>query len=102
MSNKNEARSIILIEDIHLKYTYMYYEPVWNERFVFNIHPEEDTIHFDVYDADVGDKDLIGTGKVKLTNVFDDGKFDDWVKLPAHLGLPVHEEIHVTMNFIPA
>ncbi|CAF3346394.1 unnamed protein product [Rotaria socialis] len=78
------------------------YEPVWNERFVFNIHPEEDTIHFDVYDADVGDKDLIGTGKVKLTNVFDDGKFDDWVKLPAHLSLPVHEEIHVTMNFIPA
>ncbi|CAF4059593.1 unnamed protein product [Rotaria magnacalcarata] len=74
------------------------HEPVWNERLVFNIHPEDDTIHFDVYDADVGDKDLIETGKVKLKNVFDDGKFDDWVKLPAHLDLSVRGEIHVTMN----
>ena len=74
-------------------------DPVWNERFTFNIHPEDDTIHFDVYDADVGDKDAIGNGKVKLKNVFDDGKFDEWVKLPAHLGLSVHGEIHVIMNF---
>lgn len=74
-------------------------DPVWNERFVFNIHPDDDTIHFDVYDSDVGDKDSIGNGKVKLKHVFDDGKFDDWVKLPAHLGLSVHGEIHVIMNF---
>ena len=74
-------------------------DPVWNERFTFNIQPADDTIHFDVYDADVGDKDAIGNGKVKLKNVFDDGKFDEWVKLPAHLGLSVHGEIHVIMNF---
>ena len=73
--------------------------PVWNERFVFNIHPEDDAIHFDVYDSDVGDKDCIGKGKVKLQQVFDDGKFDEWVKLPAHLGLSVHGEVHVIMNF---
>lgn len=75
------------------------HDPVWNERFVFNIHDKDDTIHFDVYDSDVGDKDSIGNGKVKLKNVFDDGKFDDWVKLPAHLGLSSHGELHIIMNF---
>jgi Ca2+-dependent lipid-binding protein len=74
-------------------------DPVWNERFLFNIHPDDDTIHFDVYDSDLAGKDSIGNGKVKLKNVFDDGKFDDWVKLPAHLGLSVHGEIHIIMNF---
>ncbi|CAF3262359.1 unnamed protein product [Rotaria socialis] len=77
-------------------------DPVWNERFTFNIDEGEDTIHFDVYDEDVGDKDSIGSGKVKLKNVFDDGKFDEWVKLPAHLGISVHGEIHVIMNFQPS
>lgn len=75
------------------------HHPVWNERFTFNIHPDDEAIHFAVYDDDVGDKDSIGTGKVKLKHVFDDGKFDDWVKLPAHLGLSVHGELHVIMNF---
>jgi Ca2+-dependent lipid-binding protein len=74
-------------------------DPVWNEKFVFNIHPEDDTIHFHVYDADIGDRDSIGSGKVKLKHVFDDGKYEDWVKLPAHLGLSVHGEIHVIMHF---
>jgi Ca2+-dependent lipid-binding protein len=74
-------------------------EPVWNERFTFNLHGGEETIHFNVYDADVGDKDSIGNGKVKLKHVFDDGQYDDWVKLPAHLGLSVHGELHVVMKF---
>jgi Ca2+-dependent lipid-binding protein len=74
-------------------------DPVWNERFLFNIHPDDDTIHFDVYDSDVAGKDSIGNGKVKLKNVFDDGQFEDWVKLPAHFGLSVHGEIHVIMKF---
>ncbi|CAF0946010.1 unnamed protein product [Adineta ricciae] len=74
--------------------------PVWNERFTFNIHKNEDTIHFDVYDADLVGRDSIGNGKVKLKHVFDDNRFDEWVKLPAHLGLGSHGEIHVIMNFI--
>ncbi|CAF0728681.1 unnamed protein product [Adineta steineri] len=77
-------------------------DPVWNERFTFNLHPKDDTIHFDVYDSDVGGKDAIGNGKVKLKHVFDDGKFDDWVKLPAHLGLSNHGDIHVIMTFTPS
>lgn len=74
--------------------------PVWNERFTFNIHKGDDTIHFDVYDADLVGRDSIGNGKVKLKHVFDDNRFDEWVKLPAHLGLSSHGEIHVVMNFI--
>ena len=74
-------------------------DPVWNEHFTFNIHDGDDSIHFAVYDQDVGDRDSIGDCKVKLKHVFDDGKFDEWVKLPAHLGLSSHGEIHVIMNF---
>ena len=74
-------------------------DPVWNQRFTFNIQNGDDTIHFDVYDQDVGDKDSIGSCKVKLKHVFDDGKYDEWVKLPAMFGLSSHGEIHVVMNF---
>ncbi|CAF2083028.1 unnamed protein product [Rotaria magnacalcarata] len=57
--------------------------PTWNERFTFNLQKGDDNIHFDVYDADVVGRDSIGSGKTKLKHVFDDGKFDEWVKLPA-------------------
>ena len=73
--------------------------PVWNERFIFNVHKGDDTIHFDVYDDDLIGRDSVGSGKVKLKHVFDDGKFDQWVKLPAKLGLSSHGKIHVIMNF---
>lgn len=74
-------------------------DPVWNERFSFNVHQGDDTIYFDVFDADVGDKDSIGRCKVKLKNVVDDGKFDEWVKLPAMFGLSSHGELHIVMSF---
>ncbi|CAF0863967.1 unnamed protein product [Adineta ricciae] len=76
--------------------------PVWNERFTFNIHKGDDTIHFAVYDDDLVGRDSIGSGKVKLKHVFDDNKHEEWVKLPAHLGLSSHGEIHVIMNFTPS
>jgi len=74
-------------------------DPVWNERFNSNIRHGDDAIHFDVYDADIAGKDSIGSCKVKLKHVFDDGKFDEWVKLPGMLGLSSHGEIHIIMNF---
>ncbi|CAF0918443.1 unnamed protein product [Rotaria sordida] len=76
--------------------------PVWNERFTFNVHKGDDTIHFDVYDADVVGRDSIGNCKVKLKHVFDDGKFDEWVKLPTMLGLSSNGQIHIIMNFRPS
>jgi Ca2+-dependent lipid-binding protein len=73
--------------------------PVWNERFTFNVHKGDDTIHFHVFDDDLIGRDSIGTGKVKLKHVFDGSQFDEWVKLPAKFGLKSHGEIHVIMNF---
>ena len=73
--------------------------PVWNQHFTFNIQKNDDDIHFAVYDADVVGRDSIGKCKVKLKHVFDDGKFDEWVKLPAMLGLSSKGQIHVIMNF---
>jgi Ca2+-dependent lipid-binding protein len=74
-------------------------DPVWNQRFTFNIQHGDDAIHFDVYDADVADRDSIGNCKVKLKHVFDDGRFDEWVKLPAMFGLSSHGELHIIMSF---
>ena len=73
--------------------------PVWDERFVFNVHKGDDTIHFDVYDKDLIGRDSIGNTKLKLKRVFEEGHFDEWIKLPAHLGLRSHGEIHVIMNY---
>ena len=73
--------------------------PVWNQRFTFNVQKDDDDIHFAVYDADVVGRDSIGKCKVKLKHVFDDGKFDEWVKLPAMLGLSSKGQIHIVMNF---
>lgn len=73
--------------------------PVWNQRFTFNVQKDDDDIHFAVFDADVVGRDSIGKCKVKLKHVFDDGKYDEWVKLPAMLGLSSKGQIHVVMNF---
>ncbi|CAF1068343.1 unnamed protein product [Rotaria sp. Silwood1] len=76
--------------------------PVWNERFKFNIHKDDNTIHFDVYDADLIGRDRIGKGKVSLKHVFDGDEFDEWVKLSTRLGLSSCGEIHVKMSFTPS
>jgi Ca2+-dependent lipid-binding protein len=73
--------------------------PVWEEEFRFNIHKGDDTIHFDVYDADLIGRDTIGKCKIKLKSVFENGGFDEWIKLPSRFGLSSRGEIHVVMNF---
>lgn len=73
--------------------------PIWNERFTFNLQKNDETIHFDVYDADLIGRDSIGNCKIKLKHVFDDGKYDEWVKLPAMFGLSSKGQIHIIMNF---
>ncbi|CAM4842649.1 unnamed protein product [Rotaria magnacalcarata] len=62
----------------------------------------DSTIHFDVYDADLIGRDTIGKCTVNLKQVFNTGTFDEWIKLPAHLGLSSRGEIHVKMNFTPS
>jgi Ca2+-dependent lipid-binding protein len=73
--------------------------PEWNEELRFNIHKGDDTIHFDVYDADLIGRDTIGKCKVSLKHVFNDGEFDQWIKLPSNFGLSSRGEIHVRLSF---
>ena len=73
--------------------------PEWNEELRFNIHKGDDTIHFNVYDADLIGRDTIGKCKVALKHVFTDGEYDEWIKLPSHFGLSSRGEIHVKMSF---
>ena len=73
--------------------------PVWNQSFRFNVDKHDDTITFKVFDEDIVGKDDIGKCKVKLKHVFDDGKFNEWVKLPAMLGLSSNGELRVVMSF---
>jgi len=73
--------------------------PVWNERFTFNIYKGDETIHFAVFDDDLIGRDSIGNCKVKLKHVFETNHFDEWINLPARLGLSSHGEIHIVMNF---
>ncbi|CAF3096719.1 unnamed protein product [Rotaria socialis] len=70
--------------------------PVWNQTFTFDVHPQDDLIVFDVKDKDVSNHDMIGTGTVELKNVFDDGKFDEWVTI--HVGSSSTGDIHVRMS----
>ncbi|CAF0860463.1 unnamed protein product [Adineta steineri] len=73
--------------------------PTWNEELRFNIHKGDDTIHFDVYDDDLIGRDTIGKCSIKLKKVFEEGEFDEWIKLPSLLGIRFRGEIHVVMNF---
>lgn len=73
--------------------------PAWNDRLIFNIRKGDNAIHFAVYNSEIIGRGTIGKCKVNLKRVFDDGDFDEWIKLPAHLGLSSNGEIHVKMSF---
>ncbi|KAF7730152.1 Extended synaptotagmin-1 [Apophysomyces ossiformis] len=75
--------------------------PVWNQTFTFPIE-EGSSVHklyFKVLDKDVLDTDKIGEGKIDFSSAFQGEVIDEWVKLPAHLGLTSHGEVHVVISF---
>jgi hypothetical protein len=52
-----------------------------------------------VYDDDVAGRDAVGSAKIDLKkHDFGKGPFDEWVKLPALLGLRSKGEIHVIIE----
>jgi hypothetical protein len=52
-----------------------------------------------VYDEDVVGKDSIGSAKISLRKIQQaGGRLDEWVKLPAHLGLGSHGEVHLVLQ----
>ncbi|CAF2940651.1 unnamed protein product [Rotaria sp. Silwood2] len=73
--------------------------PTWNETFSFNLHKHQDELHIHVYDEDIAGRDSIGSATINLKkHVFGKGRYDEWVKLPAHLGLGSHGEVHVIIE----
>ena len=57
----------------------------------------DDTLQ--VYDDDVVGKDSIGSAKVSLKKIQQaGGQLDEWVKLPAHLGLGSNGEVHLILR----
>ncbi len=64
-----------------------------------NLQKGDDTLHVKVYDDDVVGKDSIGSAKVSLKKIQQNGgQLDEWVKLPAHLGLGSHGEVHLVLQ----
>ncbi|CAF0810133.1 unnamed protein product [Rotaria sp. Silwood1] len=83
--------------------------PTWNETFNFNLLKGQDHLHIKVYDEDIVGKDSIGSANegtfptvtLLLSRVYVNhagGHLDEWVKLPAHLGLGSHGEIHLILR----
>lgn len=56
-------------------------------------------MHIHVYDDDVVGRDSVGSAKIDLKkHVFGKGRYDQWVKLPAMLGLKSNGEIHLIIE----
>ena len=65
-----------------------------------NLLKGQDHLHIHVYDEDVIGKDAIGSAKISLKKIEEAGGYlDEWIKLPAHLGLGSHGEIHLVLRF---
>ncbi|KAI8136785.1 C2 domain-containing protein [Fennellomyces sp. T-0311] len=78
--------------------------PVWNETFTFNISKgsSDKKLYLKVLDKDLIGSDKIGDAKVNVKDIINSGRpFDEWVKLPAKLGLSSHGEIRVAIHFTP-
>jgi hypothetical protein len=64
-----------------------------------NLRKGQDDLHIRVYDDDIGDHDSIGSAKIDLEKqIFGKGKFEQWIKLPAMMGLRSKGEIHVIIE----
>lgn len=52
-----------------------------------------------MFDEDVVGKDSVGSAKISLKKIQQaGGHLDEWVKLPAHLGLGSNGEIHLILQ----
>ncbi|CAG8634874.1 3810_t:CDS:2 [Funneliformis caledonium] len=75
--------------------------PVYNEQFSFNVDGQK-KLEIKVFDKDtVGDDDLIGEEKIKLSDISSKRYVDTWVKLTkGKLGFRSKGEVHLIMEFI--
>ena len=74
----------------------MTFFPFFCFRLSSSLGTEDDELHIKVYDDDRG---AIGSTKIKLEKIRQAGGYlDEWVKLPAHLGLRSHGEIRLILS----
>ncbi|KAI9499620.1 C2 domain-containing protein [Zychaea mexicana] len=79
--------------------------PVWNETFTFNIAEgdSDKKLHLKIMDKDLFSDDKIGDCKINIEEVIEEGQvFEDWVSLPALLGLSSNGEVLVSISFEPS
>ncbi|KAI8138157.1 C2 domain-containing protein [Fennellomyces sp. T-0311] len=78
-------------------------EPQWNETFTFNIEEGSKVhkLHFKVLDKDKLDTEKIGDASFDFDAALNGEQIDEWVKLPAHLGLSDHGEVRFNISFAP-
>ncbi|KAI9312846.1 C2 domain-containing protein [Dichotomocladium elegans] len=77
--------------------------PVWDQTFTFNIEEgySKHKLYLKVLDKDLMDEEKIGKGHIDIETAYNGNEIDDWVDLPAHLGLSSHGKIHVVITFTP-
>lgn len=64
--------------------------PSWTGALTLKLTGTEDTITFSVWDKDVGDDDLVGTGVLSLATLYAAGYYKDWIELQ-YKGKPAGE-----------
>ncbi|KAJ8662691.1 hypothetical protein O0I10_001655 [Lichtheimia ornata] len=76
--------------------------PVYNETFAFTVRQGvKHKLYLKVKDKDILGTDKIGEAKIDLQDVFNGSVFDDWINLPAMLGLSSHGKVHLRVEFVP-
>ncbi|CAG8722682.1 35853_t:CDS:2 [Racocetra persica] len=70
--------------------------PQYNETFTFNCDGHKH-LHIRVVDKDLVSDDEIGVGKVSLSSIHN-GYADEWVNLPAMLGLMSKGKVHLILE----
>ncbi|KAI9323669.1 C2 domain-containing protein [Dichotomocladium elegans] len=76
-------------------------EPVFNQKFTFPIEEgsKHHKLHIKILDKDLAGSDKIGDAKIDFSSAYMNNVIDEWVKLPAKLGLSSHGEVHVRIAF---
>ncbi|CAF1247088.1 unnamed protein product [Didymodactylos carnosus] len=74
--------------------------PSWNETLILPVPQGHHHLHVHVFDADIVGHDLIGSAKIDLNPIILGKPFDGWVKLPTHLHLSSHGEVHLSIQYI--
>ncbi|CAF4892873.1 unnamed protein product, partial [Rotaria sp. Silwood1] len=75
--------------------------PLWNEIFFFNHLRGQNILHIDVYDKDFFCNDKIGSIKINLEDLYEQGHIDNWYYLQSPTSISSDGEIHLILDYQP-